>query len=724
MSRYLNRSLTISPADLAAPSLGPIGTLPPGVGVFDLIEGDNGDNFLGGTENADTIKGYGGNDQMWGGGGQDTMLGGDGNDFIYGGTDFDTLNGGSGDDTIQGIEFGVVLTTSGPCDLIDGGGGIDTLNVNYAGFVNSTTHEPVSVTISMATGAGQVAVDGFQGENFSQMERLNFIGAEGNDNATGGALSDTLDGRGGNDVLRGAGGDDVVKDSWGTVDANGGSGNDTFELNGNAFGHTFGEMQINADSGVFMAGGVSVGTISNFENLTVFTGHGNDNITGFVNGVNTINAGFGRTGNKTFTGGDLNDALTGGDGNDTLYGGLGNDNLSGSVYGGDLLYGGNGNDSLGVNEGDTAYGGGGDDLTFAGADGGSIEGGGGDDIVLLFESTSVNGPDSYIGGGNYDILRLFYDDGVTVDLTGMTIDVEELQFVDSGQPCDFTVMFTTAQLASFEVIRLGTENREDDFFKIQLTTNDDLVLPEISQFSELVLADGGQMVDLRNVGTDWAPKVVGGDGNDTVHAVDWAAIPFFEANLGAGNDTFFGQDKEDRVEGGDGNDVLDGKYQDDRLYGGDGRDQIFGGIGNDHVDDLLNGGAGADKLEGGNGEDIYQYRRAGDSTGKVFDTVIGFDFAAADVFDLKGDVTGIDAKVNGGTLSKATINDDLEAAIGNGELDEDHAVLFKVTAGDYDGKTFLIVDLNGDAGYQANKDLVVLLQGPVNLNSLDTADFT
>jgi Ca2+-binding RTX toxin-like protein len=720
MSRYLNRTLTISPADLVAPSLKHIGTFPPGVGVFDLIEGDDTDNFLGGTENDDVIKGLGGNDQIWGGGGNDTAYGGDGIDFIYGGTDFDTLNGGGGDDTLQGIEFGVVLTTTGPCDILNGGGGTDTLNVRYAGFVNSGTSQPVNVTMSMATGSGQVQVDGFQGENFSQMEILNFIGPEGNDNVTGGSFGDTIDGRGGNDVLRGADGDDIIKDGWGTIDANGGTGNDTISLDGTVFGHVYGVMTVNADSGQFLVNGASIGTIQNFENLTLLLGIGDDNVVGFANGVNSIQGTFGMGGNKTITGGDLNDVLRGADGNDTLFGGGGDDSLNGYVFGDDTMYGGTGDDFITGND-DTIYGGSGSDELWIGTNG-TVDCGAHGDFILMWQPASI-GVVSLIGGSGMDVLRLASETGV-LDFTSSTIDMEELQWVDYGDAYNTVVTFTTQQLLNFEVIRLGTENREDDFFKIIVTGNADVVLPEISQFSELQLADGGQMADLRNVGTDWAPKVVGGDGDDTVYAVDFAAIPYFEANLGAGNDTFFGQDKEDRVHGGDGNDVLDGKYQDDRLYGGDGKDKIFGGIGNDHVADILNGGAGADRLDGGNGADTYQYKRASESTGKAFDTVIGFDFAAADVFDLKGALTGIDVKVNGGTLSKATINDDLEAAVGASELGMEHAVLFKPDAGDYAGKTFLIVDLNGEAGYQANKDLVVLLSNPVNLNSLDTADFT
>jgi serralysin len=642
--------------------------------------------------------------------------------------DKDTIYGGAGDDTLQGTQFGAVLTTGGPCDIIQGGGGTDILVINYAGWVNTTTNQPVSVTMQLANGTGQIAVDGFQGESFSQMERLNFAGPEGDDNVTGGALNDTIDGAGGDDRLRGGDGDDIIKDSWGTIDANGGNGSDTISLNGNLFVHAYGDITINADAGQFLSDGVSLGTIANFENLTVQTSTGNDNITGFANGVNTITAGY-ISGNKTFTGGDLNDALSGGRGDDHLYGGLGNDTIHLGWDGVKAAYGGNGDDTLNVASGSGwAYGGTGDDSLGSTGDssgGVNFDCGSGDDFVFQWTNIGdLNFTRTYLGGTGYDTMRVWVQNEADLDFTAATIDhIEELQWVDFGQATSMSVTLTSAQFADFEVIRLGTENREDDFFKIVLTTNDDLVLPEISQFSELVLADGGQLADFRGVGTDWVPKVVGGDGDDEVFAVEFAAVSTFTANLGAGTDTCHGNFLKDRVDGGDGADVIDGSYGNDTLSGGDGEDKLFGGVGNDHVDDILNGGKGADKLDGRNGADTFVYKKAGESTGGDFDTVIGFDADATDVFDVKPNITGIDAKVNGGTLSKATFNDDLEAAIGNGELAAGHAVLFKPSAGGYAGKTFLIVNLNGQAGYEANEDLVVLLQSPANLNNLDTTDF-
>ena len=52
-----------------------------------------------------------------------------------------------------------------------------------------------------------------------------------------------------------------------------------------------------------------------------------------------------------------------------------------------------------------------------------------------------------------------------------------------------------------------------------------------------------------------------------------------------------------------------------------------------------------------------------------------------------------------------------------------HAVLFKPDSGTLHGKTFLIVDVNGVAGYQAGADLVIQLVTPAHLTSIDAGDF-
>ncbi|HEY1961468.1 MAG TPA: bluetail domain-containing putative surface protein [Rhizomicrobium sp.] len=73
--------------------------------------------------------------------------------------------------------------------------------------------------------------------------------------------------------------------------------------------------------------------------------------------------------------------------------------------------------------------------------------------------------------------------------------------------------------------------------------------------------------------------------------------------------------------------------------------------------------------------------------------------------------SGVDAAIIGGALSTATFDSDLAAAVNSGNLAVQHAVLFTADSGDLSGHTFLIVDENGQAGYQTAADLVIDVTG-------------
>jgi hypothetical protein len=137
------------------------------------------------------------------------------------------------------------------------------------------------------------------------------------------------------------------------------------------------------------------------------------------------------------------------------------------------------------------------------------------------------------------------------------------------------------------------------------------------------------------------------------------------------------------------------------FQGGAGDDSFVGGTG----DDVLYGGGGADILAGGPGADRFVYLSASESTGAHYDTLADFDFAH-DVIDLPGKVDALDSNVSGGRLSSATFDADLMAAIGATALEAGHALFFTPDSGDLAGKIFLIVDANGEAGYQPGQDFV------------------
>ena len=71
----------------------------------------------------------------------------------------------------------------------------------------------------------------------------------------------------------------------------------------------------------------------------------------------------------------------------------------------------------------------------------------------------------------------------------------------------------------------------------------------------------------------------------------------------------------------------------------------------------------------------------------------------------------------------ATFDHDLAAAVNAAHLKAHEAVLFAPTGGSLAGDTFLIIDANGVAGYQASKDYVIHLTNAVHLADLSVHDF-
>jgi Ca2+-binding RTX toxin-like protein len=196
------------------------------------VTGDNGDNVLVGTVNADTIDGKGGEDRIAGLAGDDTLLGGAGDDLIEGGDGNDHIDGGADDDVIFGdagndILIGglgndvikgnagndtfVVTSTADGRDSYDGGDGIDTLDLSGLSQ---------SITLTLKDGATTYATDTI--ENIE-----NVIGGSAADKLTGNALDNVLAGNAGDDTLKGGAGNDTLDGGEGIDDLDGGAGNDT-----------------------------------------------------------------------------------------------------------------------------------------------------------------------------------------------------------------------------------------------------------------------------------------------------------------------------------------------------------------------------------------------------------------------------------------------------------------------------------------------------------------
>ena len=151
----------------------------------------------------------------------------------------------------------------------------------------------------------------------------------------------------------------------------------------------------------------------------------------------------------------------------------------------------------------------------------------------------------------------------------------------------------------------------------------------------------------------------------------------------------------------DGSAETDGAYQ---FFGSGQNDTFLGGAG----DDRIVGNGGGDMLSGGGGSDTFVYTDARESSGPDYDTLAGFT-PGTDHIDLPGTVSGFAAPIGSGSLSTATFNDDLGAALG--ALGASQAAWFAPDSGDLAGTIFLVVDANGIAGYQPGEDYVFAVTG-------------
>jgi hypothetical protein len=158
----------------------------------DFISGGNGDDLLFGDENNDIILGNLGQDLIWGGKANDSLNGREGNDLILGDKDNDFIDGGKDNDTLKGGNGDDIMLGSLGDDYLFGNQGPDT-------------------------------ICGGEGNDFiSGNEQADILGGcEGNDTLYGGEDNDTLTGCQGDDILYGDRGNDSLT---------GGSGNDIFVL--------------------------------------------------------------------------------------------------------------------------------------------------------------------------------------------------------------------------------------------------------------------------------------------------------------------------------------------------------------------------------------------------------------------------------------------------------------------------------------------------------------
>jgi VCBS repeat-containing protein len=576
--------------------------------------------------------------------------------------------------------------------------------------------------------------------------------------------NDTLVGTVGNDTLNGGVGDDIIYDdsglnhgkdphdtsagnSGGTDSFSGGSGNDIVYMGANLTAADHIDGGTGSDR-VILDGDYSLSfnstTMVNVELLSLVAGHTYeltmDNATVAVGQTMKVQAGtLGVGDNVTFdasldsTGGSY--IINTGGGDDFLAGGIGDDKFRPGT-GTDAILGEGGDDKINMAGNLTA------------AD--TIDGGSGNDVVVLkgdyssglvFSSTTMTNVETLylVKGFSYNLTM----DAATVAF-GDTLTVRAVALGVSD-----TVTFDGSADVAGGAFVLSTGDGND---VLTGGNGDDTFRP--GSGNDTIHGGGGN--DTINMGNALTASdtIDGGTGNNTL-VLDGAygtGLTFGSTTmtniqvmtLAAGHDYNFTLNALNVAGGANLTVKADSLGASDKLTfdgsalgatstlnitGGDGNDTLIGGAGNDVLrggagTNTITGGGGADTLVAGSGSDTFVYTFASESTSTTHDTITGFD-ALSDHFKITGwAINAVNAEVTTGHLNAATFDTDLAAAITGAQLGAHDAVLFDPNRGDLHNHIYLIVDLNGVAGYQAGQDLVIDVTDAAHLSSLTAGNFT
>ncbi|SJM94303.1 putative calcium-binding protein [Crenothrix polyspora] len=263
----------------------------------DSILGSSGSDIIAISDGVDTIDGGKGSDWLdFSGRGYnglltvDLVVGQYSN--IYNGvktthgsfSNIENVTGTSGDDTIIGDNNNNLFSNSRGNDVINGGGGIDTVSYTNVNNVDANLiNVSVNLAKSTATHSNQYVFLNSYTDTLINIE--NIIGSTGNDTLIGDSFNNQFTGDLGNDTLEGGEGIDTV-----------------------IFSNAYRAVTVNLTAG--SATGQGIDKLTNIENIV--GSNYNDVLTG-SNAINLIKANAG------------NDSLNGRLGNDILTGGLGQD---------------------------------------------------------------------------------------------------------------------------------------------------------------------------------------------------------------------------------------------------------------------------------------------------------------------------------------------------------------------------------------------------------------
>jgi len=659
----------------------------------------------------------------------------DGNFFMRAGAGANVLTGGALGDTFEFSQAGSAATAIvdgggggdsinfssnfKASDVIDGGSGDDLLdlNGNYSGVTFGVTSiEEInfdgthSYTLTLADGS--VASGATMTLDSQSMGSTRFLNFDGSAQSNGSFI---FYAGAGNDVLKGAGGADTFDLTTG--------GNDTVNAGGGDDSITMGATLTSGDR---IDGGSG--------NDTLYVGGGNTTITlssTTLVGVETIH--FGQDWSYSFTSNDATVAAGATllvDGTDLLSTSVAF-NGAAETDGHFQFIGGGGNDVLtGGALADTF------DLTGGGSD--TATGNGGDDVFTL--AGVLDAGDRINGGAGNDTVIISADYTVTplVMSSATIINVETLQLTagssynittsDGNVAAGQTLKVDASALTTLDGFTFNGGGENNGSFQVLTGAGDD-TLTGGSQADTFDMTQGGHDIVHGGGGADTIDygatfgdldTVDGGTGSDVLELDgDYsAAMSLFQVSsveriaLGAGHDYDFATDPANAASG-------QTMTIDASALGAADHLTIDASSYNANATLVIESGAGADTFTAGVGQDIYDYEGLALS-GATRDTITNIDFTSGDKIQFHA-VTGIDTAVTTGALNQASFDADLAAAIGSGQLAAGHAVEFTADSGDESGHTFLIIDGNGAAGYQAGSDLVIELVTPANAPT--TANF-
>ncbi len=610
----------------------PLTFVPDGIGIANGVRWDvtnfktvavtsasqGADSLYGDNAQADAMNGLGGNDELFGQGGDDTLDGGAGNDRLDGGKGNDSYLAyrGMGQDEISDYD-----SSQGNVDTVKFGAGIlasevkvsrdvDHLYLSINGSTDRVTLKnwfkgtgyqiervqfadgtiwSAGVLATVANGTATELSDTLYGTDASDL--INGLGgddviygAAGADSINGGAGRDTLDGGVGNDTLiggmdndtlRGGAGDDVLDGGLGNDRLEGGLGSDVYVMSrgmggdvANDRGEANGELDV-----VKMAADLNPTDIQvtrSSRNLILTIKGATDQLTlenwftTFSDAViDRVQFADGTIWNK----GELTVMANGSptEGADTIYGDERSNALS-SLGGNDIVYGLGGVDVLNGGAGDDQlYGGDGADTLDGGAGNDVLRGEGGDDTYLMYRGMGSDQIEEQAGTGIHNVIRV-----------DASVAVEDL--VVSRDKTN---------------IYLSIKNTSERFTLRSAWGGDPSALIQRVEFAD---------------GKSWSSETlqsklrgISSEGNDSLFGTNAADA----INGLGGHDLIDGMDGDDVINAGNGADIAYGGKGNDVLNGGEGGDQLYGEDGTDTLD----GGTGDDQLNGGTGNNVYLFGR-------------------------------------------------------------------------------------------------------------------